>query len=68
MIAKIDPPAARKMYSLRLASGEPVVGNMRSQKRLDRLTLRGKIKVNLQWMLYCMLHNIEKIVNYGRAM
>jgi hypothetical protein len=26
---------------------------------LDRFTLRGKIKVNIQWMLYCMVHNIE---------
>ena len=22
-------------------------------------------KVNIQWLLYCMIHNIEKIVNYG---
>jgi transposase len=67
MIAKIDTPAARKIYSLRLAIVEPVFGNIRSQKRLDRLTLRSKIKVNIQWMLYCMVHNIEKIVNYGLA-
>jgi hypothetical protein len=29
--------------------------------------LRSKIKVNIQWMLYCMIHNIGKIVNYGRG-
>jgi hypothetical protein len=28
-------------------------------------TLRGKIKVTIQWLLYCMIHNIEKIVHYG---
>jgi hypothetical protein len=27
--------------------------------------LRGRIKINIQWMLYCMVHNIEKLVNYG---
>lgn len=67
MIAKIDTPEARKIYGQRLAIVEPVFGNIRSQKRLDRFTLRGKIKVNIQWMLYCMVHNLEKIVHYGMA-
>jgi Transposase DDE domain len=67
MIAKSDTPEARKIYGLRLAIVEPVFANIRSQKRLDRFTLRGKTKVNIQWMLYCMVHNIEKIVNYGLA-
>jgi hypothetical protein len=58
MIAKIDTPEARKIDGLKLAIVEPVFGNSRSQKRLDRLTLRGKIKVNRQWMLYCMVHNL----------
>ena len=66
-IAKIDTSEARKIYGVRLAIVEPVFGNIRSQKRLDRFTLRGKVKVNIQWMLYCMVHNIEKIVNYGLA-
>jgi hypothetical protein len=65
MIAKIDTPAAREIYGQRLAIVEPVFGNIRSQKRLDRFTLRGKIKVTIQWLLYCMVHNIEKILHYG---
>jgi transposase len=67
MIAKIDTPAARAIYGQRLAIVEPVFGNIRSQKRLDRFTLRGRIKVNIQWMLYCMVHNIEKLLHYGKA-
>jgi hypothetical protein len=67
MTAKIDTPEAREIYGQRLAIVEPVFGNIRSQKRLDRFTLRGKIKVNIQWMLYCMVHNIEKLLNYGMA-
>jgi len=67
MIAKIDTPAAREIYGQRLAIVEPVFGNIRSQKRLDRFTVRGRIKVNIQWLLYCMVHNIEKILHYGRA-
>jgi transposase len=65
MIAKIDTPEAREIYGQRLAIVEPVFGNLRSQKRLDRFTLRGRIKVNIQWMLYCMVHNIEKLLHYG---
>jgi hypothetical protein len=67
MSAQIDTPEARAIYGQRLAIVEPVFGNIRSQKRLDRLTLWGKIKVNIQWILYCMVHNLEKIVHYGMA-
>jgi hypothetical protein len=67
MRAKIDTPEARAIYGQRLASVEPVFGNLRSQKRLDRLTLRGKVKVSIQWLLYCMVHNIEKILHSGGA-
>ena len=65
MRAKIDTPQGRKMYSQRLANVEPVFANLRAQKRLDRFTLRGRLKVNIQWMLYCLVHNIEKILNFG---
>jgi hypothetical protein len=35
------------------------------RKGMNKYTLRGKIKVNIQWLLYCMVHNMEKIANYG---
>ena len=65
MAAKIDTERARKIYPRRAAIVEPVFANIRTQKRLDCFTLRGKIKVNIQWLLYCMVHNIEKIANFG---
>ena len=65
MIAKIDTERGRKLYPHRIAIVEPVFANIRTNKRLDRFTLRGKIKVNIQWLLYCMVHNIEKIANFG---
>ena len=67
MISKIDTEEGRKKYPHRMAIVEPVFANIRMNKRLDRFTLRGKIKVTIQWLLYCMVHNIEKIVNYGYA-
>jgi hypothetical protein len=65
MVGKIDSPEGRKIYPQRIGVAEPVFGNIRAAKRLDRFTLRGKTKVNIQWLLYCMVHNIEKIANYG---
>ena len=67
MKRKIDTPEGRRTYSKRLGIVEPVFGNIRTCKRMDRFTLRGRVKVNIQWMLYCLVHNIEKITNYGRS-
>jgi len=67
MLEKVDSDKGREIYPQRMAIVEPVFANIRSQKRMDRFTLRGKIKVNIQWMLYCMVHNIEKITNYATA-
>jgi IS5 family transposase len=67
MREKIDSPHGRKTYGKRLAIVEPVFANIRARKRMDRFTLRGRTKVNIQWMLYCMVHNIGKIVNFGEG-
>ena len=60
MIEKIDTPHGRRMYSRRMGIIEPVFANIRYCKGMNRFTLRGKEKVNIQWMLYCCVHNIEK--------
>ena len=55
----------RKRYEQRVATMEPVFGNIRSNKRLDRFTPRGQEKVNTQWHLFCLVHNIEKLGHHG---
>jgi hypothetical protein len=67
MVKKIETQKGRKIYPRRIAIVEPVFANIRVHKRMDKFNLRGKIKVNIQWLLYCMVHNIEKIANYGIA-
>jgi len=67
MKEKIDSEKGKAKYSKRLATVEPVFANIRSQKKLDRFTYRSKVKVNVQWMLYCLVHNIEKMAHYGYA-
>lgn len=67
MRRKIDLPEARRLYQRRLAIVEPVFANLRSNKRLDRFTYRGQEKVNLQWLLYCLVHNLEKLAHKSRT-
>lgn len=67
MRARIDSPAGRTLYDRRFATVEPVFANLRANKRLDRFTLRGRAKVEGQWHLYCLVHNIEKLAHAGYA-
>ncbi len=48
-------PKGRKIYPQRIAIVEPVFANMETHKGMDHFTLRGKVKVNIQWLLYCMI-------------
>jgi len=61
----IDSARGRKLYGRRIAIVEPVFANLRHNKRLDRFTLRTQPKVNTQWNLYCLVHNIEKLAHHG---
>ena len=65
MRAAIDSPRGRQLYSQRIATVEPVFGNLRHNKRLNRFTLRGRDKVGAQWRLFCLVHNIEKLAHCG---
>jgi transposase len=65
MRSKIDTAEGREIYSRRMGIVEPVFGNIRCCKGLDRFTLRTREKVNIQWVLYTIVHNIEKIAKYG---
>jgi hypothetical protein len=67
MKAQLDTPDGRRQSGERFAAVEPVFGNLRADKRLDRFTLRGRAKVDAQWKLYCLVHNIEKLANAGCA-
>jgi hypothetical protein len=66
MKRKIDSPLGRWIYGRRIATVEPVFGNIQN-KGMRRFTLRGKGKVSTQWKLFTLVHNIEKIANYAAA-
>ena len=65
MKAAIDTDRGKSLYGRRIATVEPVFGNLRHNKGLDRFTLRTRTKVNIQWNLYCLVHNIEKLAHHG---
>jgi hypothetical protein len=48
MTRKVNTERGRGIYHQRIGIAEPVFANIRAVKGLDRITLRGKIKVNIQ--------------------
>jgi hypothetical protein len=67
MIKKIDSEQGRAIYSKRIGTVEPVFGNIRHTLKLNRFTMRGKRKVNTQWKLFSIVHNMLKIHRFGPA-
>ena len=65
MRRKIDTAMGRAIYGMRLAIGEPPFAHIRSAMDLDRFSLRGKTKVNTQWNLFCVVHNLKKVHAFG---
>ena len=64
MREKIDTPRYKKLYSRRMGIVEPVFADITYCKGITRFTLRTQKKVNIQWLLYCVVHNIGK---YNKA-
>ncbi len=65
MKRKIDSVKGRLIYNKRLGTADTVFGHICSIIGLNRFSLRGKRKVNLQWLLYCAVHNLFKVHRYG---
>ncbi|WP_232461451.1 transposase [Cellvibrio sp. PSBB006] len=65
MKRRVDSRYGKVIYGHRMSTVEPVFANIGTNKGLNRFTLRGKSKVQGQWRLYCVIHNIEKLMNYG---
>ena len=67
MRARIDTPEGRARYARRFAPVELAFANLRHNTRLTRFTLWGRAKVDGQWQLFCLVHNIEKLARHGYA-
>ena len=67
MIKKLESEVGRFLYGMRMGIVEPVFANLRHMLGLDRFTLRGKTKVNIQWLLYGLVHNLGKVQRFEWA-
>jgi transposase len=65
MIERFDTERGRHYYAKRMGAVEPVFGNTCATLGMNRFTLRGRKKVDAQWKLYCIVHNIGKLARYG---
>lgn len=65
MKKRVDSIEGKTIYGHRMSVVEPVFGNIGTNKRLNRFSLRGKSKVQGQWQMFCLVHNIEKLMRYG---
>ena len=65
MMEKMESAAGRYLYGLRMGIVEPVFANLRCMLGLDRFTLRGARKVNTQWQLFTLVHNLGKIHRFA---
>ena len=67
MDEKVDSAAGKLKYALRLATAKPSIANICQTLGLKRFMLRGRHKVNPQWQMLTLVHNIRKLAKYGYA-
>lgn len=65
MERKLRTKRGRALYKLRSSSVEPVFGQIKSVRRLDRFLLRGIEKVKAEWSLMTLTHNLLKLQRSG---
>ena len=57
----LDSPDGKKLYKLRQQTIEPVFGNLKHNLKYTMLHLRTLKKVNAEWLLICLTHNLKQI-------
>jgi hypothetical protein len=67
MRAKVATPKGRAVYGLRKVVVEPVFGQIKGARGFRRFSMRGLEKINGEWRLVCLTHNLLKIWRYGNA-
>lgn len=60
MKRKIESPQGCYYYGLRLRIMESVFAHIKAIKKMNRFTLRGEKKVDIQRKLFCIVFNIAK--------
>ena len=66
MRRKLQTKRGRQRYALRMATVEPVFGQIKQGRGFRQFLLRGLTKVNGEWSLICTGHNLLKLFRYGK--
>jgi transposase len=64
MRTKLGTPAGKAVYSRRKVIVEPVFGQIQQARGFRRFSQRGRAKVNCEWGLVCMAHNLLKLFRH----
>jgi transposase len=65
MIEKFDTDQGRYLYSRRMGIVEPVFSYFRNNYKFNWFTLRSQKKVDVQWKLISIVHNMSKLFRYS---
>ena len=65
MRAKLQTAAGHAVYALRKAIAEPVFGQIKAGRGFRRFSFRGLAKVQAEWRLICLTHNLLKLFRAG---
>ena len=66
MRRKLQTKRGRQRYALRMATVEPVFGQIKQGRGFRQFLLRGLEKVQGEWSLICAGHNLLKLFRYGK--
>jgi len=64
MRAKLRTVEGEELYQERMYTAEPVFGQMKHNRGFWEFLLRGKEKVNVEFLMMCIVHNIGKIEGF----
>jgi hypothetical protein len=60
MRTRLAKPVTARRYQRRQALVEPVIAQIKVNRRLDRFLLRGTAGARLEWTLGCTAHNLTR--------
>jgi transposase len=65
MRAQLHTAGGQAVYALRKAIVEPVFGQIKAARGFRRFSFRGFAKVQAEWQLICLTHNLLKLFRAG---
>jgi transposase len=64
MRKKLRTEDGKKLYQERMSTVEPVFGQMKQNRGFTEFLLRGENKAKVEFIMMCIVHNIEKIAGF----